>query len=360
MLNRDAVAADLKSYVERYGGAYAHASNVIHEVWLRVAHDEQVAARVAAGSWPFLVPRWTAGCLGDRVVTKPWTEPYTLFAVDGSQIFPERHQGIPCALINIGTTFFEYGEHSRVIFSSTPTLIAADSEMGFLSETVISAQRTAWELAKGVELGKQYPGIPFFFDGSLIFWHLNESSESENAHFLKEYLAYGEALFQQKTPSVGFISFPKSKELVNVLRIFAELSEEVTRFLTDQDLVADFLKPGERTILFESQARIVSVYPAHLRPFFFYLHTGHEIARVEVPAWVAQDELLVSRLVGLLLDQCEKGRGYPVCLAESHEQAVVRAADRDFFFACMGICLRQQDTPYVMSRKSFLKRTASF
>lgn len=359
MLDRDAVAGDLKNYVERYGAAYSKSSQRMREVWLHIACDAEVAKHIAAGTWPFLVPRWS-GCLGDRIVTCPLSGAYSLFSVDGSQIFPERHQGIPCALINVGTAFFEYNDTSRVAFSSRPSLIAADGEWGFLSESSISAQRTSLELAEGVVLGKNHPGAPFFFDGSLIFWHLNASGDGANERFLKEYLACGEALLQQKTASVGFISFPKSRELVNVLRIVAEFSEEVTRFLTDQDLVADFLQPGERTIIFESQAKIVSSYPELLRPCFFYLHCGHEIARVEIPAWVAQDEPLVSRLVGMLLDQCEKGRGYPVCLAEAHEQAVVRAADRDFFFACMGMCLRQQDTPFVMSRKSFLKRTPSF
>jgi hypothetical protein len=31
------------------------------------------------------------------------------------------------------------------------------------------------------------------------------------------------------------------------------------------------------------------------------------------------------------MDQCAKGRGYPVALSEAHEQAVVRAADRRSF-----------------------------
>jgi NurA-like 5'-3' nuclease len=38
-------------------------------------------------------------------------------------------------------------------------------------------------------------------------------------------------------------------------------------------------------------------------------------------------EVLAARV----LDQCEKGRGYPVALSEAHEQAVVRAADRRAF-----------------------------
>jgi hypothetical protein len=60
-----------------------------------------------------------------------------------------------------------------------------------------------------------------------------------------------------------------------------------------------------------------------------YVHAGAEIARVEFPAWV--DPPGLERLAACVADQIRKGMGYPVALAEAHEQAVVKASDRRAF-----------------------------
>jgi hypothetical protein len=56
---------------------------------------------------------------------------------------------------------------------------------------------------------------------------------------------------------------------------------------------------------------------------------------VEFPAWVAQDQDLLDRSLAILLAQVNKGFGYPVALAEAHNQAVVRSGDRARFFALL-------------------------
>ena len=62
---------------------------------------------------------------------------------------------------------------------------------------------------------------------------------------------------------------------------------------------------------------------------------GAEIARVEFPEWVVQDQTLFDTALSLTLMQVQKGFGYPVSLAESHNQAVVRGGDRSRFFALL-------------------------
>ena len=64
---------------------------------------------------------------------------------------------------------------------------------------------------------------------------------------------------------------------------------------------------------------------------FFYVNVGSEMARVEVPAWVAEDEALLALTHSLLLDQCRKGLGYPVAIMEAHEQAVIGGHERELF-----------------------------
>jgi hypothetical protein len=62
---------------------------------------------------------------------------------------------------------------------------------------------------------------------------------------------------------------------------------------------------------------------------------GTEVARIEFPEWVAEDALLLDTALSLVLAQVQKGYGYPVALAEAHNQAVVRGGDRARFFALL-------------------------
>jgi len=62
---------------------------------------------------------------------------------------------------------------------------------------------------------------------------------------------------------------------------------------------------------------------------------GTEVARVEFPGWVLDDRALLDDALSLVLAQVQKGYGYPVALAEAHNQAVVRGGDRTRFFALL-------------------------
>ena len=69
--------------------------------------------------------------------------------------------------------------------------------------------------------------------------------------------------------------------------------------------------------------------------YFCHVNVGTEIARVEVPRWVAEDSELFEQSLSIMLAQVFKGDGYPVALAEAHNQAVVRGGDRSRFFSLL-------------------------
>ena len=125
--------------------------------------------------------------------------------------------------------------------------------------------------------------------------------------------------------------------------------------LTDRTLFAKILEAGERTQVFGSNSKILDRYGAH-RVDFFYLNVGSEIARVEVPRWVSADPALLDLAHAVAYDQAQKGMGYPVALAEAHQQAVVRGAERDLFYDMVAAVFRQRGTPMAMSPKNFRKR----
>jgi hypothetical protein len=90
---------------------------------------------------------------------------------------------------------------------------------------------------------------------------------------------------------------------------------------------------------------------------FFYLHCDEEIARVEIPQWVAQDERLLSLTHSLVLDQCRRGQGYPVAISEAHEQAVISGSDRRLFREMVSQVLDRQGVTTFTSEKERSKRT---
>ncbi|HIE05001.1 MAG TPA: DNA double-strand break repair nuclease NurA, partial [Candidatus Latescibacteria bacterium] len=140
-------------------------------------------------------------------------------------------------------------------------------------------------------------------------------------------------LRELKVPVAGYTSYPGGKEVTGLLRLAlcprdppdcpscdGRPCEEIDG-VPDRALFAVVLGEGERSPLFGSEE--VS---------FFYLNTGWEVAKVEVPPWVAEDPALLELVHACVLDQVRKGRGYPVALSEAHELAVIKGRERERFY----------------------------
>jgi hypothetical protein len=176
----------------------------------------------------------------------------------------------------------------------------------------------------------------------------------------------------KKVALASYISFPRSTDVVNVLRV-AICPHEVAdcdRFcpppkdrdcegvagVTDRELFMDVLAPGERSALFISPSKITKEHYGEHRVYFCYLRLEEEVARVEMPRWAAENDELLGLVHSLTLDQCLRGQGYPVALSEAHEQAVVTAADRTEFWQLVESLCVEEKIPTLTSAKSFSKR----
>jgi len=178
--------------------------------------------------------------------------------------------------------------------------------------------------------------------------------------------------YEHKIVVASYVSLPKSKELVHLIKIgtcgaartdtlgcdakYKDFPCESIDTLIDSQMLRQALAPGVRSTTLFSNAKIVAHYPDHLKPCFFYLNVGKEIVRIEFPRWVLEQENAVELISSVCLDQAAKGYGYPVALAEAHEQAVVKGPDRDFFYHLLckiGIAQKHQ---VVVSQKSLKKR----
>ena len=128
----------------------------------------------------------------------------------------------------------------------------------------------------------------------------------------------------------------------------------------DRELFELVLEPGHRSPLYRSShlaARFaLGLATGQEWSHFYYLNGGAEIARVEVPDWLADDPELLALSRAMLVKQRQLGLGYPVAISEAHEQAVISGHDREEFRRLTLLLLEQRGLPTPESAKAISKR----
>lgn len=327
------------------------------QIWRQIIADQHFKTQLLVAKLNFSVPDWQ-GELGQVLQIDSQKVSYTIVASDGSQIYPDRHMGSNFYLINTGIAIIRYNENASADFSSEPYFFTnLDGFEGNIADYVDS-KRHELEIADGLKkiINESAPLI-YLADGSLIAWHLFGKGENLQDRFTPTYLQQLEKFYTQQIPFVGYISLPNSTELVNLVRAKVcnfKISKDENwdlNSVTDADLMTAILQPGQFTNWFYSNVAAAKNYPEHLRPHFAYYHTGNEIARIEVPAWIVNDQDLLYFCMQVIVDQACKGYGYPVVLAEAHQQAVVKTPDRNFFYQVINQITTNRVTNNNISRK---------
>lgn len=371
MLDRLKLVVELQKVADQLFIDSGPSYHLAQDIWQRICHDPiflYKVRQVSHAPWP--VPLWN-DTLSRIAPISHHKSSYIALSVDGSQIYPDRHNVLSCFLINTGSVVLPYGiAGEKVDLFSQPTVFAGvdENQQPFTTDGV-NCKRQELELKAGLDLASTIKSrngdslSVLLFDGSLIFWHLSSKEIDVRNHYLNSYLVLLDQLYTQQVLVCWYISMPKSKELISLVRLYLcdfdvdrkELYEPVEGVI-DSGIMWNFLEAYQRTIVFSNHSAISDYYPSHLRPYFFYLHTGNEIGRVEIPSWIAQDECLVDLIAEVVIDQCVKGAGYPVALAEAHEQAVVKGPDREFFYHLLQKMGMERNHIQSISRKSIKKR----
>ena len=371
MLDRSKLLVQLHKVADQLFADDSVTHGSIFKAWSAILADPLFLHKVkAVADAPWPVPLWE-GELGLVIQIVSYTQQHVVLSVDGSQIYPDRHHVSSCFLINTGSVILPYGVHGkRVELFSSPTVYkGVDKDQMPYTVDMVNCKRQELELREGLALAQriksedQAAPILLLFDGSLIFWHLLSKDSVVKDLFLHRYCTSLNDLYQENIIAAWYISSPKSKELVSLLRLYLCNFEpekkalyEETNIITDSTIMQRFLPPLSRSIVFKNCSSISNYYPSCVAPYFFYMNTGHEIGRVEIPAWIAKDEALITMVACIVLDQCVKGGGYPVALAEAHEQAVIKGPDRDFFYHMLQKMVIDRGKSVVTSRKSLKKR----
>ena len=369
MLNRSVLLGQLSQIEGKLFSDYSNEYALLIESWKKLIQDPEFQDRAQESSSPWSLPSWEENLSLSYADNPNPIDSYVSIAADGSQIYPDRHSGTLCSLVNIGIIVAHYqSQKSSIKMDTKPYVHLFEEKDWFEAIDIVNCRRQELEFKHALQAALEIPtdNPIVLFDGSLIFWHLENMSERLHDEYLPRYLALLDYYYKKKILIAGYISMPKSKELVNLVRM--QLSDcdpnnndahtQVDHML-DTHVAQSFLQPFERTILFANHSPIVKLYPAHLKPYFFYLHVGDEIVRIEVPAWVAESKDNIDSIVKTICDQSRKGFGYPVVLSEAHEQAVVKGPDRDFFYHTIYDLGQQQKRMIAFSLKQVKKRIVS-
>ncbi|MFC1841831.1 DNA double-strand break repair nuclease NurA [Candidatus Dependentiae bacterium] len=345
MLDRCKLIKQVQAVSDKLFVDVSYEKNIAREVWERISKDPTFKYKLKSVKTNWIIPEWQ-GRLDDVFKVDQNIEKYIVLSVDGSQIYPDRHSGTACHLINIGYVALRYGLPGKSVYFNSEPHVFADFELSDLGETpteLVNCRRQDFELVAGYELSKTYKAqnqpMVFLFDGSIIFWHLEQKTQEAKQYFLAHYLKMMHKFYEDKILMAGYISLTKSKELLNLIRValcnfVVEDCQEykIVDRVVDAMIASFYINPYERTTIFKNNSKITQYYPEHLKPHFFYMDIGDEIVRIEIPAWIAQNDEKVDLVSNIIADQTIKGRGYPVALAEAHEQAVVKGPDREFFY----------------------------
>ncbi len=311
--------------------------------------------------WPTAKPLEPIGKREAVAALDTARHPWTVVAVDGSQIMPSHHEVHNCYLLNAGVARISYGLALPPLLYSEPRLHArpddlyplVDRRRVHIDELYVSLERGLFELELLTETACQAaadgPTLAMY-DGSLIPWSVEKMSSSYQENYFARLEELMVRLRQAKVPIVGYLSHSRSTDLVNCLRVSicpyevshcrehcGDLNEEEFPCskvwpLSDRSLFERLLPVNQRSSVFASGASVSKLMPAADRSCFVYLRGVSEVARIELPMWVFSDQKLFHFALQAVRTQVEKGQGYPVALAEAHHQAVIKGPERERFF----------------------------
>jgi hypothetical protein len=127
----------------------------------------------------------------------------------------------------------------------------------------------------------------------------------------------------------GYISSPKSHLLLNLISLAENAPGILKEYRTVDDtvLMRYGLAIGQRSAIFlHGSRRNLPMEKAGAGVYFFFVKINHdEVARVELPVWIAQDPIRLDQVHASVLED-SKMLGYPYALIYAHYQIVIPLA----------------------------------
>jgi hypothetical protein len=299
----------------------------------------------------------------------------TVVAADGSLIQPDRHSAALYYVINVGSLVYRHGSGEPPLAHSEPTLGYTEADLyenGLLvAGNLLDVRRDQAEITRLAALCAAEPPSPTvaLVDGTLILWVLEERPEAWQRAKVMAYLDQLERIRKAGAAVAAFISRPRRGEVTRLLYL-ASVGGDPNRAAQEPNplehlpdrVLFEHLPAGARSALFIHPSPINDKYyaPSGHAVHFCYLNVAGEgrepvIARLEAPAWVAQDADLLALVHGVAVSQARISGDYPYALARADELAFISGAEREAFEEMIATSLLQAGLRTALSPKQYYK-----
>ncbi|MGB3299605.1 MAG: DNA double-strand break repair nuclease NurA [Phormidesmis sp.] len=293
----------------------------------------------------------------------------TTFAVDGSQIYPQKNFSIPIALVQIG--WFENhhcaaGSYEKDILLDvmTPKDLVADKSQPV--ERWTDMRRFSMEVQRLIDYithakvraqkhGRDPEKCLVFFDGSLVLSFAAMLDENIRSPYIEQVLALLRASEKHQVPLVGYVDTAQSNDVTTLLRSLDKL--ETTRAIHDAKLLDRLMGWGDRTPLMTCDRGDILNYYAEMRRriAFTYLKTNANYpARLELPTWIweaGRAEAVINQVRAEVII----GNGYPYAIETADQTAVLQSRDRQIFYRILQAWAEQESLSLSLSQKMMSK-----
>lgn len=324
----------IRQRVEQLARTAAHRTQAVDydalfERLCRAATSPRLAERLAGARserWAGAAPTWEA----PDTVRAASALPVDMIGIDGSQIYPADRGMALWAYVQA----VAYRKQCAPLFESQLYDLGAD-ETGISPDLAATAEnlramtnawRTLLEMRLAHLAAERHPGVAVFFDNGLLPW-LSVAGQNTDAH-LRAYLA--DLLAIRPGLIAGVISGPQSRLFARLIHLVE--AETLAEGIVDPGGVRDallmrhILEIGERSALFtHSSPRNEIFYQEGAGVCFFFLRIDRqEVVRVEIPEWIARDEMAVDVVQATVLEDA-RSTGYSYVLTQAHWNATVPA-----------------------------------
>jgi hypothetical protein len=281
----------------------------------------------------------------------------TIVATDGSQIVPDRHASFLYYLINIGAITYYHGSGRPPDVAAFPKLSypgdsdSAEDDVFTVSSDLVSMRRDEREITVLADLVKRVQGEPGpklgILDQRLLYWPIGNSARIHGERIVFEWQkAMSEindaggwlAGFIDRSGKHSVLAMLHTLDLENSGRTIKDLyafDADIYGGLSDTDLFDVLLGHEERSAVFVDISlhnKTFKLRDPGNEVCLFYLKTGPgdgQLARVDIPMWVAGKKEALNSVHALLVDQCRIIGNYPYVITRADEIAVVGRRDQE-------------------------------
>ncbi|GAP12982.1 protein containg NurA domain [Longilinea arvoryzae] len=285
-----------------------------------------------------------------------------VLAADGSQVTPSRHDEVIFGLINVG--LFRMGGGGAPSESVEGHLFSDDelypAQGGMIDEDLVALKRDLRERNFLLEKARQEDDLVLaLVDGPLLYRKPRDLAGANADKAVKDafadFLAVSDEMARREIAMAGYVDKPGADLLVRLLELADAPADDLAnardhrpfRRVSDVALLGSLLEPGQRSAVFALESTDAREFSEPARPHFFYINVGAArpyLARVEIPAWAAEDAAVTGAIHAVLLEQCRMmgPRAYPYALHRAHEIAVVTFEEKRQIGDMIAFELRKQ------------------